>query len=190
MRHFIWRCADSLEQGFVQWRLAWKNEHNGHTLCMVIHVQRNDTCPTVISRNCVRVEQVLTESWFGYKVQQQQIYRTVEQFSTNQTLGDILYPDWSKIVRCDVSSKDWCDWTLYLQNPTPVLFQGYFCASNQRQWFERFVWEDAWYIRLQVHHNEKVGSTEGSILTMMINGRRFLHIWSVAAFQTELFQGN
>ena len=84
--------------------------------------------------------------------------------------------DWSKIIRCDmVSSKDWCSWILYLQNLTPVLFQGSFCASNQRQCIERFVLEDAWY---------------RGILTAMIYGRRFLHLWSVTAFQAELFQGN
>ena len=42
---------------------------------------------------------------FGYKVQWQQIHRTVEQFTTSQTLGDILDSDWSKIVPlCDVSA--------------------------------------------------------------------------------------
>ena len=31
----------------------------GYTLCKAIHVQRNDTCPTVIPRNCACVKQVL-----------------------------------------------------------------------------------------------------------------------------------
>ena len=85
------------------------------TLCKAIHVQWNDTCPTVIPRICVCIKQVLL-GWkliFGYKVQWQQIHRTVEWFSTNQTLGDFLYPGfWLVENRCTV----WCiccHWTLY-----------------------------------------------------------------------------
>ena len=53
----------------------WRNI----TLCKAKHVQLNDTCPTVIPRNCACVKQVLI-GWkliFGYKVQQQLIHRTV-----------------------------------------------------------------------------------------------------------------
>ena len=63
-------------------------------LVFQVAFQRNDTCPTVIPRICACVKQVLI-GWnliFGYKVQRQQIHRRVERFSTNQTLGDILYP--------------------------------------------------------------------------------------------------
>ena len=39
------------------------------TICKAIHVQRNDTCPTVIPRICACVKQVLIVSKliFGYK---------------------------------------------------------------------------------------------------------------------------
>ena len=57
------------------------------------------------------------------------------------------------------------------------------------------VWEDAWYVRLPVRHNENVGSTEGICFS-----EAFWQRWStegdfcpfdlVAAFQAELFQGN
>ena len=99
-----------------------------NTLCKAIHIQRNDTCPTVIPRICACVKQVLI-GWkliIGYKVQRQQIHRTMERFSTNQTLGDILYPGFRLVENRSlwhVSSKDWCGWTLYLQSSTPMLFQ-------------------------------------------------------------------
>ena len=59
-----------------------------------LHVQRNDTCPRVIPRNCACVKQVLI-GWkliFGYKVQWQQIHHTMEQFSTNQNPGYRMSP--------------------------------------------------------------------------------------------------
>ena len=85
------------------------------TLCKTKHVQRNDTCPTVISRICAYVKQVLT-GWkliFWYKVQWPQIHRTVEQFSTNQTPGDILYPGFWLVENCSIVRWICYHWTLY-----------------------------------------------------------------------------
>ena len=60
----------------------------------MIHVQRNDTCPTVIPRNSACVKHVLI-GWkliFGYRVQRQQMHHTVEWFSTNQNPGYRMSP--------------------------------------------------------------------------------------------------
>ena len=47
---------------------------------------------------------------------------------------------------CYLSSKDGCDWTFYLQHPTPVSFQGLCCVSNQGQYIERFVRKNSRYM--------------------------------------------
>ena len=81
---------------------------------------QGDTCPTewhmstVIPQNCACVKQVLI-GWkliFWYKVQWQQIHRTVEQFSTNQMLGDILYPGFWLVENCSTVRCICCHWTL------------------------------------------------------------------------------
>ena len=74
----------------------------------------------------------------------------------------------------------------------PPCYSRVLCASNQRQWIEQFVLEDARYLRLQVRHSEKVWSTEGICFSEAFWQQwstRFLHLWSVAVFQAELFQG-
>ena len=85
------------------------------TLCKAIHVQRNNTCQTVIPRNCTCVKQVLIgwKLFFGYKVQRQQIHRTVERFSTNYNPEHRMSPsvwlvDNRSNVRCIC-----CRWTSY-----------------------------------------------------------------------------
>ena len=84
--------------------------------CICAHyVQRNDTCPTVIPRIWACVKQVLI-GWkliFGYKVQRQWIHRTVERFSTNQTLGDILYHAFWLVKNRSTVQCICCCWTLY-----------------------------------------------------------------------------
>ena len=64
---------------------------------------QGDTCPTVIPWICMCIKQVLI-GWkliFGYNVQWQQMC-TVEQFSTNQTPGDILYPGFWLVKNCSL----------------------------------------------------------------------------------------
>ena len=81
----------SLFHSFISWQDVWVSIS---TLCKAIHVQRNDTCPTVIPRNCACVKQVMIV-WkliFGYNVQRQQIHLTVERFSTNPNPGYRLSP--------------------------------------------------------------------------------------------------
>ena len=168
-------------------------------LCKAIHIQRNDTCPTVILRNCACVKQVLI-GWkliFGYKAQWQQIHHTVERFSTNQNPGYRMSPSVRLVENRSlwhVSSKEWCGWTLYLQNPTPVLFEvslskesktmhWTICmgrglihlASSLPQWKGRIYWGNMFF---------------RGILTAMIYRRRVLHLWLVTVFQAELFLGN
>ena len=66
--------------------------YHGNTLYKAIHVERNDTCPTVIPRICTCVKVLI--GWkliFGYKVQLQQIHGTVERFSINQNPGYISF---------------------------------------------------------------------------------------------------
>ena len=78
-----------------------------YTLCKTIHVQWNDTCPTVIPRICMCIKQVLI-GWkliFGYKVQWQQIHRTVER--------DLVYPGFWLVENCSTVRCIGCHWTLY-----------------------------------------------------------------------------
>ena len=134
------------------------------TLCKAIHILQNDTCPTVIPQNCACVKQVLI-GWkliFGYTVQRQQIHRTVEQFSTNRNPGYRMSPSvWfvkNRLLyrpKIDVVEHHCIFKTL------PQCYSRVLCTSNKRQCIERFIWQDALYIRLQVRHNENVGSTEG-----------------------------
>ena len=85
------------------------------TLCKAIHVQQNDTCPTVTLRNCACVKQVLIgrKLSFGFKVQRQQIHCTVEWFSNNQNPGYRISPS---LWLVENHSTVWCiccSWTFY-----------------------------------------------------------------------------
>ena len=73
----------------------------------------------------------------------------------------ILDSDWSKILRCDMYRPKIDAVGHCIFKTLPPCYFRVLCTSNQRQCIERFVWEDAWYIRLQVRHDEKVRSTEG-----------------------------
>ena len=81
----------------IDMKLNWKCIHYARRYMSTEWYLSKGQC---ILQLCVCIKQVWM-GWkliFKYKVQLQQIHRTVEWFSTNQTLGDILYPDWSKIV--------------------------------------------------------------------------------------------
>ena len=65
--------------------------------------------------NCACVKQVLI-GWtliFAYKVQWQQIHRTVEQFSTNQNPGYTMSPSVWLVENCSIAGCICCHWTLY-----------------------------------------------------------------------------
>ena len=91
----------------------------------MIHVQR------WFRKICMCVKQILI-GWrliFEYKVQWQQIHRTVEQFSTNQSLGDITYPEMTgqKLFYCamyllllDLVSKNQLSTNQYLFNAPAI----------------------------------------------------------------------
>ena len=85
----------------VQWfcLISWLMVKINVKLCILIqHITQGHTCPTewyspTVIQQCACAEQFLI-GWkliFGYKVEWQQIHHTMEQFSTNLTLGDILF---------------------------------------------------------------------------------------------------
>ena len=79
-----------------------------NTICKAIHVQWNDTCPTVIPRNCACVKPVLIgwklifgTSSSGRYIAQWNDFRPIRIQGT----GCLLESDWSKFVtQCDVSA--------------------------------------------------------------------------------------
>ena len=77
-----------------------------------------------------------------------------------QDTGCLLASDWLKIVHSDMYCRKIDAVGQCIFNTLPLCYSRDLCASNQRQCIEQFVWEDARYIRLQVRHNENVGSTE------------------------------
>ena len=133
---------------------------------------------------------------FGYKVQQQQIHCTVEWFLTNQTLEDILYPGFWLVRnrRCDMNRPkiDVVGHCLFKTLPCVILgFFAHLIEDNalndlHGKMFDTFGVKFATMKRSDLLR-EYVFQRH---LAAMIYGKRFLHLWSVAVFQAELFQGN
>ena len=93
-------CAGSLEPSMVAYVVSTIISWAGSFLVGLPQLlakentMQGNTRPMVIPRNCAWVKQVLI-GWkliFGYKVQWQQIHRTVEWFSTYQNPGYRMSP--------------------------------------------------------------------------------------------------
>ena len=84
---------------------------SSYILCVALYTRR------YMSNGIIHVQQSFgkfaKKLIFGYKVKRQQIHCTVERFSANQMLGDILYPGFWLVENCSTLRCICCRWTLY-----------------------------------------------------------------------------
>ena len=92
----------------------------------MIHAQRSfSEIARALSSDWLKVD-----FWISQKVQWQQIHRTVEQFSTNQALGDILYPRFWLVENFSSMQCICFHWTLYPK----INFQPIRTCLTHAQW--------------------------------------------------------
>ena len=86
-------------------------------LCLVLRSMHGDTCPTewyMSNDHSVNNKFWLIESWFlDTRSCGSRYNRTVKLFTTNQTLGHILYPGFWLVENRSTMRCICCRWTLY-----------------------------------------------------------------------------